>query len=289
MTQTVLVTGATGSIGTVLVPSLATRTDVAVKALVRDPPKARDITAGGAEIVAGGFADAGSLKSAMAGVDTVVLIAPPGPGCVAQNRAVIEAAKAAGVQKIVRISAIKAAEDGRTENTRLHGQCDTLLRDSGLTYVILRPNYFMQNLLMSVDSIIADGVFYAGMGDGQLAMIDVRDVADSAAAAATTDDFDTQVLELSGPESISFHDVAAVVSEVAERRVAYVAISPDDVKTSMLDMGADTWMADLLREYSAAFGDGWGDLVTDNVERLTGRQARSFSQFATEILLPTLT
>ena len=145
-----------------------------------------------------------------------------------------------------------------------------------MAYTILRPNYFMQNIFMSLDSIKAENCFYAGMGDGRLAMIDVRDVADAIAAAATSDASDNEAYELSGPESISFHDVAGILSEVTGRPISYVPISPDDVKASLLSMGLGEWMADLLREYSEAYGEGWGDLVTGNVERLTGHPARSF-------------
>ena len=288
MTKTVLVTGASGNIGSYLVPILASQSDCAVSAMTRDPEKNADIFAPPVQLVRGSFEDGASLIAAICEVDTVIMIAPPGPDCVQQNIAVIAAARQSGVRKIVRISAIKAAEDERTENTRLHGECDRLLQKSGLTYTILRPNYFMQNIMMSLESLTADSCFYAGMGDGRLAMIDVRDVADCAAAAAMSDQFDNEILEISGPQSISFNDVASVLSEVANRQVAYVAVSPDDVKASLLQMGFGEWMANLLREYSEAYGDGWGDLVTGNVDRLTGHPARSFRQFATDCLAPLL-
>jgi uncharacterized protein YbjT (DUF2867 family) len=288
MTKTVLVTGATGNIGLCLVPILASQSECAVSAMTRDPEKSADIFSQSVQLVGGGFEDPASLDAAMEQVDTVIMIAPPGPDCVQQNIAVIDAAKRSGVRKIVRISAIKAAPDGRTENTRLHGECDRLLQESGLTYTILRPNYFMQNIMMSLQSINADSCFYAGMGEGRLAMIDVRDVAECAATAATSDQFDNENLEISGPQSIGFSDVASALSEVANRQVTYVAVSPDDVKASLLQMGFSEWMANLLREYSEAYGDGWGDLVTDNVDRLTGQPARSFRQCAEECIAPLL-
>jgi len=289
MTETVLVSGATGNIGTYLIPLLASQTGFVVKAMTRHPDKHRDNFAKSVQLVTGCFEEDSTLRSAMEGVDTVVMIAPPGPDCVRQNEAVIGAAKRSGVKKIVRISAIKAAEDGRTENTRLHGQCDALLQNSGMTYTILRPNYFMQNIFMSLDSLKADNCFYAGMGDGKLAMIDVRDVAESALTAATSDKFDGKILEISGPASINFNEVAEVLCDVAGRHISYVPVSPEDVKASLLQMGLGEWMANLLKEYSEAYGDGWGDLVTDNVERLTGHPARSFREFAADCVAPALT
>ena len=105
---------------------------------------------------------------------------------------------------------------------------------------------------------------------------------------ATGSDFDNRALEISGPESISFDDVADALSEVAGRRINYVAVTPDDVRTSILQMGLGEWMADLLGEYSEAYGDGWGDLVTDNVREITGHAPRSFLEFATEVVAPAL-
>jgi uncharacterized protein YbjT (DUF2867 family) len=284
MIRKILVTGATGNVGSCLIPMLASRSECSVTAMTRDPDKGKELFSPEVQIVGGNFEDDASLAVAMRGIDTVILMAPPNPDCVAQNRAVINEASLSGVDKVVRISAIKAAEDGRTENTRLHGECDTLLQKSGLTFTILRPNYFMQNIMMSLESINADNCFYAGMGDGRLAMIDTRDVAESAAASALSDQFNGEILEISGPQSISFNDVAAVLSDLTGRQISYVAVSPDDVKASLLQMGFGEWMANLLREYSEAYGEGWGDLVTDNVQRLSGHPPRSFKQFATECL-----
>jgi len=289
MTETILVTGATGNVGAYLIPLLAARQDCVVRAMTRDPGRHGDTFAQSVQLVAGRFEDAATLHDAMEGVDTVVMMAPPGPDCIQQNQAVIDAARQSGAKKIVRISAIKAAADGRTENTRLHGACDALLQNSGMTYTILRPNYFMQNIFMSLDSIMADNCFYAGMGEGKFAMIDIRDVAESVVTAATTDQFNGEVIEISGPKSICFNEVASVLSEVAGRRITYVAVSPDDVEASILQMGLGDWMANLLKEYSEAYGDGWGDLVTDNVDRLTGHPARSFRNFAEDCLAPSLT
>ncbi len=288
MKKTVMVTGATGNVGSILVPILAARQDCVVTAMTRDPVKNADRFGPAVQLANGSFEDISTLRAAMPGVDTIILMAPPGPDCVQQNRAIIDAAIQSGVKKIVRISAIKAAKDGRTENTRLHGECDALLQESGLTYTILRPNYFMQNIFMSLETLKADNCFYAGMGDGRLAMIDIRDVAESAVTAAMTDQFDGEVLEIGGPKSINFSEVAEILSDVTGRHISYIAVSPDDVRASLLQMGLGEWMAGLLAEYSAAYGDGWGDLVTDNVDRLTGHPARNFREFTADCVAPLL-
>ena len=127
MTRSILVTGATGNIGTILVSALEALSGVSVTAFIRDRAKAENLFGGDIQLAKGDFEDVDSLAHAMSGTDTVVSIVPPNRDCVEQVSAIIDAAKQSGVRKMVRVSAIKAAEDGRTENTRLHGQCDRLL------------------------------------------------------------------------------------------------------------------------------------------------------------------
>jgi uncharacterized protein YbjT (DUF2867 family) len=116
----------------------------------------------------------------------------------------------------------------------------------------------------------------------------VRDIVDCAASAATSDEFDNQIIELSGPESIGFHDVASVLSHVSGREIKYVPVTPEAVMESMLRAGLDEWISNLMRDYSQAYSEGWGDFVTDSVERMTGHAPRSIEQFVREVLAPAL-
>jgi uncharacterized protein YbjT (DUF2867 family) len=288
MAKSILVTGATGSIGAQLVMYLASKDDVTVRAFVRDEIKAEPLAKAGAELAIGTFDDRESIRAAMKNIDTVVLIAPAGPSAAEQNGNIIKISKESSVGKVVRISAIKASADGPTENTRLHAKSDDELQASGLKYVILRPNYFMQNLFILVDSINNESALYAGMGDAKFAMIDVRDIVECAGYAALSDEFDNQIIELSGPECLSFHDVASVLSDVSGRAISYVPVTPEAVGESMLRAGLDEWTSTLMRDYSQAYSEGWGDFATDNVERMTGHAPRSVDQFVREVLAPAL-
>jgi len=95
-------------------------------------------------------------------------------------------------------------------------------------------------------------------------------------------------LELSGSESVSYHDVARVLSEVTGRTIDYVPVTPDAVRETMLGMGVDDWMSTLMRDYYQAYSAGWGDFVTDNVERMAGHAARNLDQFVRGVLAPAL-
>ena len=288
MAPNVLVTGATGSIGAQLVMYLADMSNVNVRAFVRDEIKAKPLEKSGAELAIGSFDDRKSIRAAMKGIETVVLIAPAGPDAVSQNSNIIKISKESSVRKVVRVSAIKASPDGPTENTRLHAQSDKELKVSGLNYVILRPNYFMQNLFMFLESINNESALYAGMGDANFAMIDVRDIVECAGNAAASNEFDYQVIELSGPESVSFGDVATALSGISGRTIKYVPVSPEAVRESMLRAGLDDWLSMLVRDYSQAYSEGWGDFVTDDVERMTGHTPRSIDEFVREVLAPAL-
>ncbi|MGE0401026.1 MAG: NAD(P)H-binding protein [Kofleriaceae bacterium] len=281
MTKNIVVTGATGTIGRRVVDGLLAK-NLPVTALVRDAAKAP----AGTTAAVGTFEDRASLERAFAGADTVVLITAANMHADTQTLAAIAAAKAAKVRKIVRISALKAAPDGPTDNTRQHGRTEAALRDSGLTYVILRPHLFMQNVLGSLPTITGEGKLYWASGDAKMGMIDTRDASDAAIVAATSSDFDGQTLELTGPESIDYHRVAAAIGKGLGREVVYVAIPPQAMGETVRSYGADEWMAKVITDYSAAYTAGFGDFTTDNVERITGHAPRSIDDFVREVLVP---
>lgn len=285
MTKNILVTGATGTIGGRVVEGLLT-SGAPVAALVHSPAKAAALESAGARTVVGAFEDRASLAKAFAGMDTIVLITPPGPHAFEQTHTAIEVAKQAGVRKIVRISALKADPDGPTDNTRQHGRTEAALRASGMTYVILRPHLFLQNLLGSLPTILGEGKLYWGVGDGKMGMIDTRDASDAAVVAATSDAFDGQTLELTGPTSIDYHAVAAAIGRGLGREVTYVPIPPEAAGEAMRKYGAPEWAVRVIRDYCTAYSNGWGDFTTGDVARITGHAPRSVDDFVRDVIVP---
>lgn len=221
------------------------------------------------------------MAAAMADVETVVLITPANPAAETQASNVIRAASAADVQRIVRVSAIKADPDGPTNNTRAHGNTEAELIDSGMGYVMLRPNLFMQNLFMAADQISQQGQFSFAMGDGRMGMIDTRDIAACAVACTLSDQWDGEAYELTGPETLSYFDVADILKELRGKPAAYQPISPEAIYEMIKSAGWGDWMAALARDYGQAYASGWGDFTTDNVEKITRTPPRSFRAFAT--------
>jgi NAD(P)H dehydrogenase (quinone) len=285
MTQrTLVVTGATGRIGGLVVRRLLENRDHRVVAFVRDSTKAEPLARLGAKLAQGTFEDEVSLRQAFTGADTVVLNVA-GEGLAEQAATAIRAARGAGVRKVVLVSSARASLDGPTESTRQHGRADEALRASGLAFVILRPHSFMQNLLGSVGSLRA-GKLFVGTADGRIGFIDVRDIADSLVSVATTDDWDGQTLDLTGPESIDGAAIAMVIGRELGREIACVAVSPEAAGEAVLRATGDAWHARTIREFAVASSSGFGDFTTDHVATLTGRAPRSLRDFVREELVP---
>lgn len=289
MGKKILVTGATGSIGSLVVPKLA-QLGGEVRVLVRDAAKAKSkgLDAAGAEICVGDFDKPETVTAAMKGVDTVVLVTAAGPTAVKQATAAIDCAKAAGVRKIVRISVVMPDERRPTDNVRQHSEADAKLQASGLAFTILRPHFFMQNLFMSAGTIGQEGKMYWGMGDGKMSMIDVRDIADVAAKVAIDDEHDNAIYQLTGPATLTFREAAKEISDALGKAVDYVPIPPEAVEDSLRKMGMGDWFAEVMRDYSKAYASGWGDFLSGDVEKVLGRKPRSFREFVREVLAPAL-
>jgi NAD(P)H dehydrogenase (quinone) len=284
MSRKVLVTGATGQIGSQLAIRLAKNyPDLEVLAFVRNPDKASDLRNAGIRIIEGSFENQDAVRSSVKNIDTLVLITQANPNASRQASAFITAAKDDGARKIVRISALKADPSGPTDNTRQHGVTDNEIKFSGLNYVILRPHYYMQNFFSSVPSIKNEGNIYMGVGYGRLGMIDVRDIVDCVERCVVSDDFNNHILTPTGPESINFYKVADAFSEALGRKVNYIPVPPEAVRDALLKMGAGDWGAQVMTDYSIAYSNGFGDFTTNDVEKITGHKPGSIYDFANEV------
>lgn len=287
MSKTILVTGATGNIASLVIPDLI-KNGMNVRAMLRDVSKGEALKEQGAEVVEGDFDDKQKLGNNLEGADSVLAITPPNPNATSQGSNILNAAKEAGVSFYLRISALGAAADAPTDNGRLHIQSDEELMNSGIAYTILRPHFFMQNMFASVDSIKNEGKFYMGMGEGKLGMIDVRDIADCCVSILTNGDHKNKIYTPTGPESIPFSKAAEIIGSTIGKEVNYVPVPLEAVRKAILDMGWGEWGAQIMVDYSNAYASGWGDFTTNDVEAITGKMARSFRQFVDDVFSPAL-
>ena len=138
----------------------------------------------------------------------------------------------------------------------------------------------MQNTMMAAQTVASEGVIYMSMQDAKFGMVDVRDVVDVALKALTEDGHEGKSYTLTGPSAVSFHEVAAALSEALGKQVDYVNVPLEATRDGMVGLGLGEWFADAMMEYFRAFSDGYGDFATNDVEKVTGNLPRSYKTFA---------
>ncbi len=138
----------------------------------------------------------------------------------------------------------------------------------------------MQNTLATARTAASQGKIYQPFKDGKLGMIDARDIGEVAAKVLTEEGHEGKTYTLTGPQAISFHEVAEVLSEVLGKEVSCVDIPLEKAREAMLNMGLSEWRAYVLIEYAKAHSEGYSDWTTDDVVQLTGHLATSYKEFA---------
>jgi uncharacterized protein YbjT (DUF2867 family) len=270
-----LVTGATGTTGAEVIRALVAR-GAEARGLVRDDARADAVRALGAEPAVGDLGDPASLRAALDGIDRAYLVSPLGPQQAEYEQAFLEAAKAAGVGHVVKLSMLGADEDALVRFARGHARVEQALRDSGLAWTILRPNGYLQNAL-SWRAGARDGTFYAPVPDAAISAVDARDVAEAAAVALTADGHVERVYELTGPEAISFR---AQAERLLGPGVAVEEVPVEEVTAALVAGGMPAWNAEGLAELLDHYAAGGATAVGDHLEALLGRPPRSLDDFA---------
>lgn len=277
-THRLLVVGGTGTNGRSLLEQLKAQ-DVPVRTLVRSVERARPMLGEEVELVEGDLSEPSSLDAALDGIQTAYVLLAVLPNTVELFANFFAAAQRAGVRRVVKFSGLGASVDSPSEIIRQHAEADDMLRSSGLGYTLLRPNSFHQNMLWQAPAIAASGTFYLPVGDARQSTIDVRDIAAISARVLLEDGHDGATYDLTGPESLSFNDVAAIIGEERGEPVSFVPVPQEVAEQAMLQQGMDAWSARALAEIQALFGTGaYADVLPDT-EQLLKRTPTSFRQF----------
>jgi uncharacterized protein YbjT (DUF2867 family) len=277
----ILVTGATGHVGSELVRLLAEQ-GAPARALVHSPDKAAPIQHLGLETALGDYEQPDTLDAAMKGCDQLFLLSPPTPRQPQQEQHVIDAARRAGLDHVVKQSVPWAGPDAPVVFCRWHGQVEQHLAQSGLAYTLLRPSSFMQNFLMSAQQVADQGILYGMFGEGRVAFIDARDIAAAAAELLTNPGHQGASYTLTGPEALSAAEVAERLSAATGRQVRSVDLGPDGYRQALAGAGMPGWLVDGVVESNTMLAAGHAATVTNEVARLTGRPPRTFAQFAAD-------
>jgi uncharacterized protein YbjT (DUF2867 family) len=277
MTDTVFVTGATGTTGRELVRLLGDR-DVDVRAGVHTPSKADDFDAA-VDVRGIDFGVRETLVDAFEGVSKLYLVTPFVPNGTEMVRTTVDAAVDAGVEHVVRHSALGAGS-ADVLPARWHREGEAVVEESGLAYTHVRPTAFMQNLLMQADAI-RGGAFYGTVSE-PISHVDVRDVAAVAATVLTTEGHEGETYHPTGPAALRYEAVATVLSEALDHDVHYVQVSEADMRGSLAERGMSDELVDAFVELQRWFDAGNGREVFTDVEKLTGAPATSFETFAVD-------
>lgn len=276
----ILITGATGNIGTELV-NLLSGQGVSFRAMVRSAQDANALNdRTGVESVIGDFDDPNSLERALAGVTRAFLLTPSSERAEAQQLAFVAATQRAGVQHIVKLSQLAADADSPVRFLRYHAVVEQAIQQSGMAYTFLRPNLFMQGLLGFKRTIAEQGKLFAPIGDAAISLIDIRDIAAVAARALTGPDHAGKTYTLTGPEAMTHTQLAAQLTTSLGHQVTFVDIPSTALRDELTKAGFPDWQADGLVEDYAHYQRGEASFVTQTVEEVSGKPARPFSNFA---------
>ena len=273
----IIVTGATGHIGNELVRLLSEK-NVSVRALTRDPRRARPM--GGVDWVKGDLAEPDSLPGLFRGATRMFLLTSNSEDMRALQVNAIEAARAAGVAHVVKGSALGASDHSKSPIGKAHYEVERALQESGIAWTILRPHVFMQNFLDIAPTIVRGGRIRAASGDGKIPFVDARDIAAVAAIALTAPGHEGKRYVLTGPEALSYGDVARIIGKAVGRPMEYVAESLEEARERLVRAGAPTWMIEstlALAVYQRAGGPTAE--ISKTIEEVLGRPPRSFAQF----------
>ena len=273
----IVVTGATGHIGSELVRLLSEK-NVPVRALTRDPRRARPLR--GVDWVKGDLAEIDSLPGLLRGADRMFLLTSNSEEMVALQMNAIRAARDAGIGHVVKGSALGASDHSKSPIGKAHYEVERALQETGIAWTILRPHVFMQNFLDTAPTIAREGRIRAASGDGKIPFIDARDIAAVAAVVLTTLGHEGKRYVLTGPEALSYGDVARIIGKAVGRPVEYVAESLEEARERLVRAGAPPWMIDsalALAAYQRAGGPTAE--ISRTVQEVVGRPPRTLGRF----------
>jgi NAD(P)H dehydrogenase (quinone) len=287
MAQKLLVTGASGKLGQLVLDALLTRGVSAANiiATTRDPSKLSAYAAKGIEVRAADFNDAELTGKAFTGADRLALISTDAlddKGTRQKQQAdAVAAAKAAGVKHIVYTS-LPDAENSKVIFAPDHLNTEKAIKASGLAYTFLRNTWYQENLFMNLPQVLKSGHWYTSSGAGKIAHIAREDCAESIAAALASGSTESKTYTLTGAELRSTDEVAALASEVTGKPIEVIHLSDEQLAGGMKTAGVPEFLIPTLVSFDTAAREGNLGALTDDVETLTGRKPKPFRAFFEE-------
>lgn len=250
-----------------------------VRVLAESAGEGKALEGPNTEVVVGDCERPETFAHALDGVDAAMMITRNSLKFIEIEMNFIEAAKAAGVARVVKLSALGADANDETQVKRSHGRTEEMLKRSGLKWTILRPHFFMQNVLWFTDEVRARGAISLPLRAVRLALVDFRDIAAVAAKCVTQAGHESKTYTLSGPELLSFDDVAATLGRAVGIPIRYNDMPPDEFRELLIAMGRPAWHAESMTR-SYVLMSRADEQITGDIERVLGRQPASFERVA---------
>jgi uncharacterized protein YbjT (DUF2867 family) len=276
----ILVTGASGKNGAEILRLLSGRIEQ-IRAMVRSK---RNVTSTrpnyGLEFVEADFEDAASLRNALKGVQRAFLVTNSSERVQELQLRFVGLARESGVRHIVYLSQLHAAADSPLRFLRYHAAVEEAIRASGMSFTHLRPNLYMQGLLMIGQSIASEGRFFAPAGEAKVSVVDVRDVAAVAVAALTQSKHEGKTYDITGPQALTHGQMAEQLSQALDRPITFVDLPDQEFRNALSAMHMPDWQADGLIEDFAHYRRGEAAGISSVVRECTGKGARTFAVFA---------
>ena len=279
--DTLLVTGASGHLGRLVLESLLSRKGSSAKiiATTRDPQKLADFAQRGVEVRAADFAKPETLLEAFKGATRLLLISTDAIGSrTEQHRNAIEAAKKAGVRHVLYTSYPNPGEAPALVAPE-HHQTEEIIKKSGLSYTFLRNNLYSENLLGSLAGAFKAGAMIGSTSGGKTAYVTRADCAAAAAGALASSDTSNRALDITGPDALSAAEIAKIASDIIGRPLPYIDMPDSDFKAALVKSGLPEIWADVYVSFDATARKGLAAGVTDNVAKLSGRPAQDLRSF----------
>jgi len=272
-----LVTGASGTMGKAVLSEVA-KSGAPHRAMFRSATEAAKAPAGTSTVIAD-FSKKDTLPPALEGITSVYLVCSPIPQLIELEWNMIDACVSAGVDHIVLNSAMGARE-WRKSFPSWHRRVEDKLKSTKISFTILRPNSFHQNVLTYfASSIRTQGVFHSSMGNAGVSFLDARDIAVVAAKSLPGGEHSGKTYELNGPEALTYSELAAKIAKHSGRDVQYVDIPAEKQRQAMLASGMPEWQADALLDLQAYYVNGKGGKIDGLLEQLLGRPPITMDQF----------
>lgn len=280
----IAVTGANGQLGRLVLKHLAKQTSEQVRALVRTPAKGQDIASEQISVVKGDYDDPASLAAALSGVERLVVISGSEVGKrVPQHAAIIDAAKAAGVQFIVYTSLLNVPQSSLILGAE-HIETEKLLAESGIAHAILRNGWYLENFAGTVAAALAHGAVIGASGDGKFSAAGREDYAEAAARVVASTDLSTRSFDLGGTPAFTRREFAEELSRLSGRPIAYNNLDETAYAEMLVKAGLPEGLAKALADADRGAEAGELETASTDLEKLIGRPAKTLRSFIEEAL-----